>query len=109
MPGIRVPRRRRTTVPRSELDADRVVIDAMRRLGFDPWSGFPPVLRVGHVAQIFGVRPGSVSEAARLGRIPMRKRLGKWVIEQAALRAWVAGLDAVAQAPSAAPAGGGRR
>ena len=93
MAGIRAPRRRRSpAVPVPELDVDRVVIDAMQRLGFDPWSAFPPVLRVAHVARIFGVQPGSVAEAARLGRLPMKKRRGKWVIEQSALRAWVAGV-----------------
>lgn len=103
----RVPRRRRTPVPRPELDLDRVVLDAMRRLGFDPWAAYPPVLRVDHVGQILGVKPGSVSEAARLGRIPMRKRLGKWVIDQAEFRAWLGGI--AAQAPVSAPAAGGLR
>lgn len=57
----------------------------------DPWAKFPPVLAVRHVAEVLGIHPRSVSEACRRGNLPMVKRLGRYVIDQVAFRAWLSG------------------
>lgn len=56
----------------------------------DPWAKYPPVLTATHVAEILGIDPNSVGESARRGRIPMRKRMGKWLVDQAVFRSWLA-------------------
>lgn len=61
----------------------------------DPWARFPPVLTVSHVAEILGSSEDAVRELCRRGRIPpMRKRIGRYVADQVAFRAWLAEDDA---------------
>jgi hypothetical protein len=65
------------------------LLDALANLGAgacDPWAKYPPVLGVEDVAEILGIEPPSVSEAARRGNLPMRKVLGKWRIDQLEFR-----------------------
>ena len=52
----------------------------------DPWAKYPAVLGVEHVAEILGVQPAAVSEAARRGSLPMSKVCGKWRIDQVEFR-----------------------
>lgn len=70
----------------------------------DPWAKYPAVLSIHHVAELIGTTPAAASEAARRGNIPMRKRLGRYMIDQVAFRAWVAGKSE--PAPEPAPVGG---
>lgn len=55
----------------------------------DPWAKYPAVLNVKHVGEILGMEPKSVGDAARTGRIPMKLRLNRYVIDQVAFRAWL--------------------
>ena len=52
----------------------------------DPWAEYPAVLGVGHVAEILGTSRAAVSEAARVGTLPMVKVCGKWRIDQVEFR-----------------------
>jgi hypothetical protein len=63
----------------------------------DPWTRFPPVLAVEHVAEIMGMKVGSAREAARRGNVPMTRRLGRYVVDQTTFRRWVAGYDVWAE------------
>lgn len=57
----------------------------------DPWAKYPAVLGIGHVAEILDRSIDSVRTAARRGSIPMKKRLGRWCVDQVAFRSWVGG------------------
>ncbi len=55
----------------------------------DPWAKYPPVLYVPHVADIMGMNERAVSEAARRGNLPMKKRLGRYAVPLDVFRAWL--------------------
>lgn len=55
----------------------------------DPWAKYPPVLSIEHVAEILGSSACAVRELARRGRLPMKKRIGRYMIDQVAFRAWL--------------------
>lgn len=55
----------------------------------DPWAQFPLVMGIHEVAAAMGMKPESVSDAARRGALPMKKRLGRYVVAQDVLRAWL--------------------
>jgi hypothetical protein len=63
----------------------------------DPWAPLPPVLGVEHVSTILHMKPGSVREAARRGNLPMTRRLGRYLVDQATFRRWLAGYDVWAE------------
>lgn len=63
----------------------------------DPWSRFPPVLQIEHIAEIMDMKVGSAREAARRGNIPMTRRLGRYVVDQVTFRRWLAGYDVWAE------------
>ena len=55
----------------------------------DPWARYPVVLDVTHVAEIMGSTVAAVRKACRRGRIPLRRRLGRYVVDQVAFRSWL--------------------
>ena len=74
-------------------------LNAISNLGVaacDPWSKYPLVLGVEHVAEILGSSAPAVSEAARRGTIPMTKVCGKWRIDQVEFRRFCGYRDATA-------------
>lgn len=87
--------------PAAELSAGAVaLINAIAAAApptTDPWERFPPVLDINAVAAILGMTPGSAREAARRGNIPMARRLGRYLVDQAVFRRWIAGYDVWAE------------
>lgn len=98
-----MPRRRRRRIEPSRRATARTRLAARTRPS-DPWSAYPAVLRVEHLAELLGVTPNAIGESARRGNLPAVKRLGKWMMTQEAFRAWMSGVVVEAQAPAAAPA-----
>jgi len=75
-----------------------VLLNAIANLGVaacDPWAKYPPVLGVDHVAEILGTSSAAVSEAARVGTLPMVKVQGKWRIDQVEFRRFCGYRDSV--------------
>lgn len=60
----------------------------------DPWAKYPPVLRVVHVAEIMGMTEHAVVESARRGKLPMKKRLGRYAVPLDVFRSWLVGETA---------------
>ena len=55
----------------------------------DPWAKYPAVLGVEHVAEILGSTPDAVRERVRRGRLPLRRRAGRYMVDQVAFRRWL--------------------
>ena len=92
-PGLR-PRDGIARLPRPSVTATLspnavALLNAISNLGVgacDPWAKYHAVLGVGDVAEILGTSRAAVSEAARVGTLPMVKVCGKWRIDQVQFR-----------------------
>lgn len=92
-----------TSEPRTLSPSAVALLNAIADLApnSDPWAKYPAVLGVDEVAEILGIQPSAVSESARRGKLPMRKVLGKWKIDQLEFRRLV-GYEPAAAAGGAA-------